>query len=963
MSSDKVIPSSFHPLVEQWFLEKFGGPTDIQRQSWPKISAGDHLLITAPTGSGKTLTAFLWAMNQLIVGKWETGHTRVLYVSPLRALNNDIQRNLIEPLQELKQIFQKSRESFPDIRVLTRSGDTPQTDRRQMLRHPPEILITTPESLNLLLSSIGGRSILHSLSTVILDEIHAVVGTKRGVYLITAVDRLVRLSGEFQRIALSATIQPLEIVARFVGGLKMKGGPEAPGYTPRPVTAVGSSAQKQYDIQVKSSPAPLDPETADSIWDPMIKELKQIIFRNRSTLVFVNSRRLCEFLTLKINREEEEPFAYAHHGSLSLEIRTEVEQRLKEGKLRAIVATHSLELGIDIGSLDEVVLIQSPFSVSSAIQRIGRAGHQVGETSRGTFFPTHSKELIEAAVLVSGILHRDIEAVHPVLCPLDVLAQVIVSMVGTETWDIDALFDNLRASYPYQYLSREQFDLVLDMLAGRYAASRVRELKPLVSIDRMDHNLTARRGALQTLYLSGGVIPDRGYFHLRHEETNARIGELDEEFVWEASVGDTFALGTQNWKIRQITHNDVFVRPSHRKSAAAPFWKAEENNRDYHFSERIGEFLERADSRLEDGGFPLTLQQEYHLEPSAINRLLDFLKAQKKATGCPLPHRHHLLVEFVDSGPGGSPGNQVVLHTLWGGRVNRPLAMALDAAWEIRFSHRLEMYTSNDCVVLILPHDLTIEDLLSLVRYQEIESLLKNHLETSGFFGARFRECAARALLLARGKFKERMPLWLNRLRSQKLLEAVRGYEDFPILLETWRTCLQDEFDINHLQKVLAELETGAVVLSEARIPFPSPFAQSDWWRQMNHYMYLDDSARSDKVSKLRGSLLREVMWNPGLRPKVSREQKKQFELKCQRLSPGYAPQTSRELLDWVRERLIIPFREWECLLNAMQKDHDLDPVILLNSLGDKIIRFHPPGALEAFFHYITGRIISLPSP
>jgi ATP-dependent Lhr-like helicase len=943
MKYSQTVLTQFHPLVAQWFEERVGQPTDVQQKAWPKIAAREHLLITAPTGTGKTLAAFLWALNQLIIGEWPIGHTNVLYVSPLRALNYDIQRNLLGPLSDLRQIFNEAEEDFPEIRVLTRSGDTPQSDRRQMLRHPPEILITTPESLNLLLSSKGGRSILTNISIVILDEIHAVYGTKRGVYLMTAVDRLVRLSGEFQRISLSATIQPPEKVAEFIGGFRLAGEPGDPRYVPRPVSIVESNAKKQYDLHVRFPRDAGEQEESDSMWDPLVDELKKIIAKNRSTLIFVNSRRLCEMLTLMINEDEEEPLAYAHHGSLSLEIRSEVEGRLKAGTLRAIVATNSLELGIDIGSLDEVVLIQSPFSISSAVQRVGRSGHQVNQVSHGILFPTHPKDFLEAAVLAPAILNHDIESSKTILYPLDVLAQVIVSMVGVETWDIDDLFANLKATHSYRDLSREQFDLVLNMLAGRYAESRLRELKPLVSIDRLDNTVVGRRGALQTLYLSGGVIPDRGYFHLRHQETNARIGELDEEFVWEASVGDTFTLGTQNWQIHRITHNDVFVLPGNPRGVAAPFWKAEENDRDFHFSEHIGQFLEEADNRLEDPGFIESLQKKNCMEPEVAAKLIDFLKRQKEATRCPLPHRHHLVVEFVSAGPGGTP--QAVIHTMWGGRVNRPLAMALDAAWQARFGYRLELYVSNDSIVLQLPHEIAGEELLSLVESARIESLLRARLEGSGFFGAKFRECAGRALLLPRSKFNERMPLWLSRLRSQKLLEAVLNYEDFPILLETWRTCMQDEFDLESLKRVLTELESGSISWTEVHTALPSPFSQSDWWRQVNQYMYMDDRPRPDKISKLRGSLLREVVFTAGLRPTVSRKLVEQFELKRKRLSPGYSPQTSREVVDWVMERVALPKGEWEDLLEAVRRDHGVDP----NSfeLQDKLIQIYPSEARE----------------
>ena len=938
----------FHPLIARWFTDHVGQPTDVQQQAWPRIAAGEHLLISAPTGTGKTLAAFLWALNRLITGALPTGHLGVLYVSPLKALNYDIQRNLLKPLSELRKIFEESGEGFPEIRVLTRTGDTPQSERRQMLRHPPEILITTPESLNLLLSSPVARSMLTRLSTVILDEIHALVGNKRGVHLITAVERLVPLSGEFQRIALSATIRPLEWVAEFVGGFRLQGPLENPAYLPRPVSIVRSASPKSYDLRLRYAPVVPDGGDPSQTWNPIVQELKGIIGQNRSTLIFVNSRRLSETLTLKINEGEKEPLAYAHHGSLSLEIRREVERKLKAGELKAIVATHSLELGIDIGYLDEVVLVQSPFSVSSAVQRVGRAGHQVGEVSRGTFFPTHPKDFLEAAVLVPAILRHEIEEVKPVLGPLDVLSQVIVSMAGVEAWKMDSLYAVLKTSYPYRHLGRRAFDLVLNMLAGRYAHTLIRELKPRLSMDRLDGTVMARKGALRALYSSGGVIPDRGYFHLRHEKSNARIGELDEEFVWEASVGDTFALGTQTWQIRQITHNDVFVLPAPSKGMATPFWKGEESGREFHFSEKIGKFLEEADGRLKDPAFPDTLRQVYRMDPQAAERLIDFLARQRIETGCPLPHRHHLVIEQVSTGPGGAPGNMVVLHTLWGGKVNRPLAMALSAAWEARYGHRLEFYVGNDSLAILLPHEIRGEQLLSLLESRRMEDLLRVRLEGSGFFGARFRECAGRALLLERSRWGERMPLWMSRLQSQKLLDAVLPLGDFPILLETWRTCLQDEFDLQSLKKLLQELESGGITWTEVKTTHPSPFAGSDWWRQVNQYMYMDDRPPSDKVSRLPGSLIREITLQPGLRPTISPEIVGRFESKRQRLSPGYSPASGRELLDWAVERLLIPWGEWGRLLQAMQRDHNVDPGSLVDEWKEKLIRLQVPGASES---------------
>jgi ATP-dependent Lhr-like helicase len=938
----------FHPLVERWFRGQVGQPTDAQQQGWARITAGEHILIAAPTGSGKTLAAFLWALNKLATQRWDTGRTSVLYVSPLKALNNDIQRNLLAPLGALREAFADADVSLPEIRVATRSGDTPQADRRRMQRHPPEILITTPESLNLLLSSPGGRSILGNLKTVILDEVHAVIGNKRGVHLMTAVERLVRLSGEFQRVALSATMRPAETVAEFIGGFRVEGTEQDPRYSPRPVTVVSSAVRKDYHVQVRFPKAAADRPDEESFWEPLVADFKGIIHRHEATLLFVNSRRLCEKLALKINQGETNPTTYAHHGSLSRAIREEVERRLKGGELKAIVATNSLELGIDIGALDEVVMIQSPPSVSSAIQRVGRAGHQVGRPSHGTLFPTHPHDFLEAAVLAPSIVSQDIETARTVECPLDVLAQVIVSMVGVETWPIEALYAQLRGSYPYRHLNRRQFDLVLNMLAGRYADTRIRELRPRVSIDRLDNTVAARKGALLALYLSGGTIPDRGYFNLRHHETHARIGELDEEFVWEASVGQVFALGTQNWKIERITHNDVLVSPGPSKALGTPFWKGEERARDFHFSSKIARFLDWADERLGDAEFATVLSEEYFMEATAAEQLIEFLKAQKEATHSELPHAHHVLVEHIESGPGSAPGNQVVLHTFWGGRVNRPFAMALDAAWEERFGHRLETYVSNDSVYLLLPNEVRGVELLSLVSSATVESLLRGRLESSGLFGARFRECAGRALLLPRNKASERVPLWMSRLRSQKLMEAVGGYEDFPILLEAWRTCLQDEFDLPNLRHVLHGLESGSIRWSEVHSPSPSPMARDAAWRQINHYMYKEDEPAGRTSSRLRKDLLREVVHSPTLRQAVPREVVVRFELKRQRLSPGYSPSSARDLTDWVKERVMIPWVEWEGLVGAMEADQPEEAPSVLNEVRRKLVQVRPRGTPDS---------------
>ncbi len=906
----------FHPLVARWFSERLGKPTDIQTKAWALIAGGEHCLISAATGSGKTLASFLWAISQLASGEWELGQTRVLYVSPLKALNNDIRRNLLGPLEELQELFESEGVVWPEIRVMTRSGDTEQGDRRKMLRHPPEILITTPESLNLLLTSKDGQRSLMGVQSVIIDEVHSVVGSKRGVYLMTGIERLAHLNGEFQRIALSATVRPMELVASYVGGYM---GGEA-----RSVNLAKSAAGKSYEISVRFPAEANEQASDDDFWHPIVQDLKVLIAENESTLVFVNSRKLCEKLAFKINRDEPVPIAYSHHGSLSKEFRFAVEQRLKNGDLKAIVATNSLEMGIDVGALDCVVMVQCPGQISSAVQKVGRAGHQVGATSRAVVFPSHSRDFLESAVMSESIQDRAIEEVRPVEAPLDVLAQVLVSVLGTGAWDIDELYALVRCSYPYRDLSREVFDLVLNMQAGRYAGSRLRELKARIAIDRTENSATLREGALMAFYFSGGVIPDRGYFHLRHNGNGGRIGELDEEFVWERSIGDVFTLGVQSWRIEQITHNDVLVSPASSGEVAPPFWKAETFDRDFHFSNRIGEFLEWANERCGESTLLGELQGRFKMDAVASKALLDFLQSQRLVTGKDLPHRHHILAEVIDVAPGGAPGQQLVLHTHWGGRVNRPYALALDAAWDETFGHRTEVYVNNDCVVIVLSDDVSVEEVIALVNPQNVDTWLRSRLEGSGFFGARFREAAGTSLLVTRNRAGQRLPLWLSRMRSKKLFESVQRYDDFPLLLEAWRSCLKDEFDMESLRLVLGELEQGDIAVSVTRGAKPSPFASSVAWRQINEeYMYATDDPSSSGKSNLREDLVRSVAFDAENRPRVDQLLVREFELKRQRLEEGYAPSDALELKEWLRDRVAISVSEWDELIAHLEEEFD----------------------------------------
>ena len=934
------IPNRFHPLIARWFADRLGTPTEVQLRAWGEVIAGKHLLVTAPTGSGKTLAAFLWAINQLVSGAWPRGETRVLYISPLKALNNDVRKNLITPLQELAACFREAGEEFPQIGVETRSGDTPGSERQRMLRHPPEILITTPESLNILLTSKSGRQILTGITTVILDEIHAVAGTKRGTHLITAVDRLVPLCGEFQRIALSATVRPLEMVADFVGGFIREGD----HYRKRPVSIVRADQAKEFRIEVRA-PEEVPGEPAEEFWPRLAREFKRIIAEHRSTLFFANSRRTTERVTRLINEDEPEDLAYAHHGSLSKEIRLAVEEKLKRGELKAIVATNSLELGIDIGRLDSVVLIQSPRAISSAIQRIGRSGHGVGEVSRGLLYPSHGMDFAAAAVIARAIAEHDTEALRPVESPLDLLAQIVLSMALSETWDLDELYAFLKTSYPYRELARKHFDLVVAMLEGRYADSRVPELKPRATVDRLANTIAAREGTALLIYLEGGTIPDRGYFDLRLKETNAKIGELDEEFVWERRLGDTFSLGAQVWQIVAITHNAVEVVPARRAQQIIPFWRAEELDRDFHFSERIASFLEFCNSDVEKDSFLPELRARYAMIDAAAAALAAFLRRQKEASGAELPHRHHLLVEHFHDPQGGAEAEQVILHTLWGNSVNRPFTFALAAAWEARFGYPLQAFYNNDAIALLLPHDVEARHLFALVTPENIETLLTATLERTGWFGARFRENAGRALLLPKMGFRKRMPLWLTRLRAKKLLGAIARYRDFPVLIETWRSCLKDEFDLETLKRLLAEVREGEIRLSEARTTVASPMALGLIWQQTNKYVYADDTPEGGKASALGHDLIRELAVSPHLRPRLPAGLVRFFEEKRQRTAPGYAPETGRELIDWVKERLLIPADEWSRLIAAVTHDQGIDAGELTAEVAERIVRIGLPGA------------------
>ncbi len=610
--------------------------------------------------------------------------------------------------------------------------------------------------------------------------------------------------------------------------------------------------------------------------------------------------------------------------------------------MKSIVATSSLELGIDIGELDCVLMVQTPPSVSSALQRIGRSGHGVGDTSRGFIYPTHGRDFLEAAVVARSVIDGDVEPLGPPECPLDVLAQVILSMTCAEEWDIDRLYDFIRTAYPYRDLPRRHFDLVVEMLAGRYAGTRVRELTPRVSVDRVDNTIRANDSVPYLLYLSGGTIPDRGYYDLRIQDTRARIGELDEEFVWERRIGESFAMGAQVWKVVNITHNDVEVAPARDRAGIIPFWRAEDRHRSFHLSERIALFLEHAEKELETKEFSDALSGNYMLDDAARDELIQFLIRQKESAG--IPQRHRIIIEHFDDPANATDRKQVLLHTLWGGRLNVPYAYALAAAWKNIHGYRLEVTANNDSILLMLPHGFNARDVLTMVTPDNIETLLRGYLESTAFFGAAFRESASRALLLPRSSFARRTPLWLNRLRAKKLMDSVMSFEDFPILLEAWRACLSDEFDLPALKYLLDEVITGSIEIHESVTTSPSPFSSSIIWSRTNTYMYADDTPAGGTISSLTDELIRDIVSSSSIRPKIPEEVVDALAGKLSRVMPGYSPGTDDELVEWVKERMLIPAAEWDELLKGMSEDHGEMFLRNREALSEKLVKLSIPG-------------------
>ena len=853
----------FSPRTRAWFERAFEAPTPVQELGWPAIASGGHVLIQAPTGSGKTLAAFLYAIDRLTAKPGEG--LRVLYISPLKALNYDIERNLRGPLAGLQS----------KLRVGVRTGDTPAKERRELVKEPPDILITTPESLYLMLTS-AARETLRGVETVIVDEVHAVAGTKRGAHLALSLERLERLTAVApQRIGLSATQRPLEEIGRFVSGA-------------RPIQLVDAGTRKELDLQVVVPvddlrelgstsalyhPAESDGQVTDgssegargSIWPSMYPALLALVEAHRSTIVFVNNRRLAERLALRLNELAEREIARAHHGSLAREQRVLVEEDLKAGRIPCLVATSSLELGIDMGAVDLVIQVESPKSVARGLQRIGRAGHELGAVSKGRIFPKFRADLLESAVVAKAMRAGEIEETKIPRNPLDVLAQQIVAISADEEISVAELHDLVRQAYPFAELSRSQLENVLDMLAGRYPSDEFAELRPRIVWDRTGGTIRAREGARTLAVTNAGTIPDRGLFGVFLVDGGGRVGELDEEMVYEAKAGQTFLLGASTWRIEEITRDRVLVSPAPGVPGAVPFWKGEGVGRPYELGQKIGA-ASRELGALGDEAALERLRGEYALDERAARNLLAFLRDQADATGA-VPSDRTIVVERFRDEIGDW---RVCILSPFGGRVHAPWAMAIGA--RVRESLGLEVQSiwSDDGIALHFPDSDTPPSAAELlVDPGEVEDLVVAELGETALFGARFRENAARSLLIPRRYPGQRTPLWQQRLKAQSLLQVARKYGSFPVVLETYRECLQDVFDLPALRALLKGIQTRELDVVEVETQRASPYSSSLLFDYIATYMYEDDTPPAERRAQalsLDRDLLRELLGQEELR-------------------------------------------------------------------------------------------------
>jgi len=911
--------------------------------------AGKSTLLLAPTGSGKTLAAFLTAIDRLMFtpAPDKQARCRILYVSPLKALAVDVERNLRVPLSGIAAEAERTGASFYLPQVGIRTGDTQARERARMVRSPPDILITTPESLYLLLTS-QARETLRSVDTVIVDEIHALVAGKRGAHLFLSLERLEALRGgsePVQRIGLSATQRPLDEVARLLGG----GEPEGKKWRQRPVTVVDAGSRKQFDLRVEVPvedmrrigeleelpSGPVGIGQRRSIWPSIHPRLVELIRAHRSTMIFVNSRRLAERLAGALNELAGSEIALAHHGSVAREKRAEIEDRLKKGELPCIVATSSLELGIDMGSVDLVVQIEAPPSISSGLQRIGRAGHQVDAVSRGIVFPKHRGDLLGSAAAAEGMAAGQVEEMFYPRNPLDVLAQQIVAACAQGPWKVDDLYALARRSAPFAELPRASFEGVLDMLSGRYPSDEFAELKARLSWDRVAGTVRAREGSARVAVVNGGTIPDRGLYGVfllgqSDGKTSRRVGELDEEMVFETQVGEVFVLGASSWRVEEITHDKVLVSPAPGEPGKMPFWHGDRPGRPLEFGQMVGK-LARELSAAKPAEAEARLRERHGLDERAARNLVQYLQEQIQATG-EVPSDRTVIVERSIDEVGDF---RVCVLTPFGARVHAPWATAVSARLQAERDAQIEMMYSDDGMVFRLPQaeEPPAPDLF-FPSPDEIEDLVARSLGGTSLFAARFRENAARALLLPRRHPGRRSPLWAQRKRAADLLAVAQRYGSFPILLETYRECLRDVFDLPGLADLLRRVQDRRVRVVTADTRSPSPFASSLLFAYVANFIYDGDAPlaerRAQALSVDQGQL-RELLGEAELRELLDAEAVAQLERAVQRLDgrhPAKHPDAGHDLLlglgDLTLEELAArsvpgaPVREW---LAALERE------------------------------------------
>jgi ATP-dependent helicase Lhr and Lhr-like helicase len=929
----------FHPPVRAWFRQSFAAPTRPQRLGWPAIARGESTLILAPTGSGKTLAAFLWCLNRLMFDQAPEGgeRCRVLYVSPLKALAVDVERNLRAPLTGIANVAAAESMAFVAPAIGLRTGDTPANERARFLRDSADILITTPESLYLLLTS-NARERLRSVETLIVDEIHALVSSKRGAHLALSLERLEQIvERPLRRVGLSATQRPLDEVARFLGGAsktsrKMTGprtgaaskGPEdleevvhdefaiaAGAVKYRPVTIVDASEPKRLDVKVqvpiedmakvsqigseeiRSGPAAQAP-AAPSIWTAIHPRLLELIHAHRSTLIFVNNRRLAERIAAALNELAGEPLVRAHHGSLARAQRIEIEDLLKSGNLRALVATSSLELGIDMGAIDLVVQIEAPPSVASGLQRIGRAGHRVEAVSTGVIFPKFRGDLVACAAVTHAMINGKVEPSRYPRNPLDVLAQQLVAMTSVEDWSVDDLYGVARQAAPYAELSRRVFEGVLDMLSGRYPSDEFAELRPRVTWDRVNGTLSARQGAKHMAIANAGTIPDRGLYGVflaGADRDRARVGELDEEMVFEARVGETFLLGASTWRIEQITHDRVLVTPAPGEPGKMPFWRGEAGGRPIELGFAIGKLIREL--RLQKPEEAVArLERDHGLDTLAATHLLQYLADQRRAAET-VPDDRTLLIERTRDDLGD--WRVLVLSSL-GSRVHAPWAMAVSARLREEAGIEAETMWGDDGFVVRFPEtDAPPDPQLMVPDPDEVEALILRQLGSTALFASRFREAAARALLLPRRRPGARAPLWQQRRRAADLLSVASRYGSFPIILETYRECLRDVFDLPALVDVLKRIRSRSLRVASIDSRTPSPFGSALLFNYVANYIYDGDAPLAERRAQALAvdqAQLRELIGEAELRDLLDTGAIESTEAELQHLPERYHART-----------------------------------------------------------------------